>query len=37
MLRANMGIRAHPRLAKPQTSKGQIGTQSHGAFGADSR
>src|SRR2546430_15530114 len=33
MLRANMGIRAHPRLAKRQTSKGQIGTQSRGCAG----
>jgi hypothetical protein len=33
MLRANVGIRAHPRLAKRQISKGQIGAQSFGCAG----
>jgi len=34
VLRANMGIRAHPRLANDQTSnKGHIGTQSLAAPG----
>jgi hypothetical protein len=33
LLRAIMGIRAHPRLATGKTSKGQIGTQSRGCAG----
>jgi hypothetical protein len=33
LLRAIMGIRAHPGLATGKTSKGQIGTQSRGAAG----
>lgn len=31
--RANMGIRAHPRLTKRKTSEGHIGTQSLGYAG----
>jgi hypothetical protein len=33
LLPAIMGIRAHPRLAKRKTSKGQVGTQSLGCAG----
>jgi len=33
MLRARMGIRAHPTLTNGKTSKGQIGTQSLGCPG----
>ena len=33
LLRASMGIRAHPRLTSGKTSKGQIGTQSRGCAG----
>ena len=33
LLRAIMGIRAHPRLTKQKTSKGHLGTQSHGCAG----
>jgi hypothetical protein len=33
LLRAIMGIRAHPRLTKRKTSKGHLGTQSHGCAG----
>jgi hypothetical protein len=33
VLRANMGIRAHPRLARRKTSKGHFGTQSLGCAG----
>jgi hypothetical protein len=33
VLRAIMGIRAHPRLTRRKTSKGQIGTQSLGCAG----
>jgi hypothetical protein len=33
VLRAIMGIRAHPRLTSGKTSKGQIGTQSLGCAG----
>jgi hypothetical protein len=33
LLRAIMGIRAHPRLTSRKTSKGQIGTQSRGCAG----
>ena len=32
-VRANMGIRAHPRLTNGKTSKGHIGTQSRGCAG----
>jgi len=32
-LRANMGIRAHPRLTNGKTSLGHLGTQSHGCAG----
>src|SRR5262245_66611197 len=37
MLRARMGIRAHPRLTKRTTSKGQAGTQSRGCAGQSVR
>ena len=33
LLRAIMGIRAHPRLTRRKTSKGHLGTQSHGCAG----
>ena len=33
LLRANMGIRAHPRLTSGKTSLGHHGTQSHGCAG----
>ena len=33
MLRASMGIRAHPRLTKRKTSLGHLGTQSRGCAG----
>ena len=33
LLRASMGIRAHPRLTSGKTSKGHIGTQSRGCAG----
>jgi hypothetical protein len=35
LLRAIMGIRAHPRLTRQKTSKGRIGTQSLGLRRAD--
>ena len=37
MLRARMGIRAHPTLTKGKTSKGHIGTQSRGCAGQSVR
>ena len=37
MLRARMGIRAHPTLTNGKTSKGQIGTQSRGCAGQSVR
>ena len=33
LLRASMGIRAHPRLTNGKTSKGHYGTQSRGYAG----
>ena len=33
LLRASMGIRAHPRLTNGKTSKGHVGTQSRGCAG----
>ena len=33
LLRASMGIRAHPRLTNGKTSKGHYGTQSRGCAG----
>ena len=33
MLRARMGIRAHPALTSGKTSKGHLGTQSCGCAG----
>jgi hypothetical protein len=37
MLRARMGIRAHPTLTKSKASKGQTGTQSRGCAGQSVR
>ena len=37
MLRARMGIRAHPTLTSGKTSRGHLGTQSRGCAGQSVR